>query len=259
MAKRKTKRNARRSQARRGFKICREPMVRLAEDGPLPDVPDRVALTRVPGQPFLFAIARDARTIFASWNIDWRSVFEKAMPADRQVHLRVIGGDGVIETRVAVEPMSGMHYLTISGFHDSYHVEIGYFQPFDTWHSVAMSDEVEMPPQGSVELADVDLVTIPFHLSFQQLMNLFGAANDAPVARVVSEFQKRVLDSERPNKATPTEEQILQKLNLSLPEIAAAGRDFKRSDTEKLTRRARAMLRFGATSPMRELEANSGG
>src|SRR6266436_2362408 len=100
MAKTKTKRNAGRLEARRGFKICRDPTVRLAEDGPLPDVHDRTGLTRVCGQPFLFAIARDAHTIFATWNIDWRSVFGKAMPADRQVHLRVIGDDGVIETRV---------------------------------------------------------------------------------------------------------------------------------------------------------------
>src|SRR5258707_14378718 len=70
MAKRKTKRNAGRLEARRGFKICRDPMVRLVQDGLLPDVHDRTGLTRVHGQPFLFAIARDAHTIFATWNID---------------------------------------------------------------------------------------------------------------------------------------------------------------------------------------------
>jgi len=217
-------------------------MVHLAEDARLPDVDERVDPTRVCGQPFLFAIARDARTIFASWNINWRSVFEKAMPADRQVHLRVIGGEGVIETRVAVEPMSAMHYVTISGLHNSYRVEIGYFHPFDTWHSVATSGEVEMPPRGSVELGDVDLATIPFHLSFQQLANLFGAANDTSVASLVSEFQKRVLVRDKPNEATPFDTQILRSLNLSLPEIAMAERNFKKIDTEKLARRARAML-----------------
>ena len=67
-----------------------------------------------------------------------------------------------------------------------------------------------MPPQGSVELADVDLATIPFHLSFQQLANLFGAPNDTSVARVVSEFQKRVLNSDKPNEATRSDTQILQ-------------------------------------------------
>jgi hypothetical protein len=258
MAKRKTKRNARRSQTRHGFKICKNPMVDLAEDGSRSDGDDHMGLTPVHGQPFLFAIARDARTIFASWNIDWGSVFEKAMPADRQVHLRVIGGGGVIEARVAVEPMSAMHYLTISGLHDSYRVEIGYFQPLDTWHSVATSDEVEMPPHGSVELADVDLATIPFHLTFQQLANLFGAANDTSVARVVSEFRKRVLSSDKPNEATWSETQILRNLNLSLPEIAAAEREFRKVDAEKLARRVRAMLRFAATSPVRGFQANRG-
>ncbi len=233
-------------------------MVHLAEDASQPDVHDRMGPTRVCGQPFLFAIARDARTIFASWNINWRSVFEKAMPVDRQVHLRVIGGEGVIETRVAVEPMSAMHYVTISGLHNSYRVEIGYFQPFDTWHSVATSGEVEMPPQGSAELADVDLATIPFHLSFQQLANLFLAANDTPVARLVSEFQKRVLNCDKPNGATPSDTQILRSLNLSLPAIATAARDLRKIDPEKLARRARAMLRFAATSPVRGFEANSG-
>jgi len=242
MAKRKTKRNAGRLQGRHGFKIRQDPMAHLAEDGPLPDARDGLGLTRVHGSPLLFAIARDARTIFASWNIDWRSVFENAMPADRQVHLRVIGGDGIIETRVAVEPMSAMQYLTISSLHDSYRVEIGYFQPFDTWHSVAMSQEIEMPPQESVGLADVDLATIPFHLSFQQLANLFEAPNNTSIARVVSEFQKHVLSSDKYNEVTRSETQILRNLNLSLSEIAAAGRDFKKIDTGRLTRRARAML-----------------
>jgi hypothetical protein len=105
-----------------------------------------------------------------------------------------------------------------------------------------MSQEVEMPPHESVGLADVDLATIPFHLSFQQLANFFGAANDISVARVVSEFQKRVSSSDKPNEATRSETQILRNLNLSQSEIAAAERDFKKIDTEKLTRRARAML-----------------
>src|SRR5262245_19372957 len=106
MTKRKTKRNAGRSRAQHGFTICKNPMVHLADDEP--DVHNRIGLPHV-RQRLLFAIARDARTIFASWSIDWRSVFEKAMPADRQVHLRVIGRDGIMETTIAVEPMSTMH------------------------------------------------------------------------------------------------------------------------------------------------------
>jgi len=83
---------------------------------------------------------------------------------------------------------------------------------------------------------------------------LFGAANDTSVARLVSEFQKRVLTCDKLNEATRFDTQILRNLNLSLPEIAAAERDFKKIDTEKLARRARAMLRFAATSPVHGFE-----
>ena len=257
MAERKTKRNAVRIQPRRGFKISKDPMVRLAEDEQLFNRGDRMSLARVCRPPILFAIARDSHTIFASWNIDWRSVFENGMPADRQVHLRVIGRNEVVETRVAVEPMSPMRYLTISGLDDSYRVEIGYFHPFDTWHCVATSGEVEMPSQGNVGLGDVDLVTIPFHLSFQELTNLF-ADTDVSLARRISAFQKRILSDDKPNEATLFDARILRDLNLSLPEIAAAEHDFKKIDTEKLARRARAMFRVGATSPMRGFQANPG-
>src|SRR5258707_13114289 len=131
MAKRKTKRNAGRLEARRGFKIRKDPMVGLREGGPRPDVPDCVGLTRAHGQPVLFAVARDARTIFASWNIDWPSLFEKVLPVDRQVHLRLYGADGLQEKSVAVEPMAMMYYLAISGLHTSYGVEVPDYQPAD--------------------------------------------------------------------------------------------------------------------------------
>jgi len=255
MTKRKTKRNAGRSQARHDFKICKNPTVHLANEGLLPDV-DRIGVTHAHGQPFLFAIARDARTIFASWTIDWRSVFEKAMPADRKVHLRVMGGDGIAETTIAVEPKSAMHYLTISGLHNVYRVEIGYFQPFDTWNFVATSGEVQMPSQGSVEHANVELATIPFHISFQELANLFGTPNGTSIARVVSEFQKRVLNSDKPNEKTRLDTQIFSSLNLSPDKIAAAQQNFTRIDSEKLARRARAM--FAATSPVHGFQANPG-
>jgi hypothetical protein len=48
-----------------------------------------VGLPRVHGAPMLFAVARDPRTIFTYWSIDWPAVFAKTVPVDRQAHLRV--------------------------------------------------------------------------------------------------------------------------------------------------------------------------
>ncbi|MGE5214621.1 MAG: hypothetical protein ACM3NN_13125 [Nitrospirota bacterium] len=232
-------------------------MVHLSHDGPSRSH-ERIGAKRARRQPVLFAIARDGRTIFTSWHIDWRSVFGKAMPADRQVHVRVIGRGGVIEKTVVVEPMSDMHWLTISGLHASYRVEIGYFQPFDIWRSVAMSAEVEMPPQAAIEVDEVELATIPFHLSFHQLSNLFGVTDDGSIAKVVSKFQKRVLNSETPNEPTPLDTQILRQLNVSVPDTATAERDFRNIDTARLARRAHPLSRFAATSRLRGFQANPG-
>jgi Domain of unknown function (DUF4912) len=223
--------------------------VRVAAGARLPDVADSAGLPRVYGWPILFAIAQNARTIFANWNIDWPSVFKKAMPMDRQVHLRLIGRSGLEEKKLAVEPMVTMRFIPTSGLHHFYRVEIGYYQPGDVWHSVVMSNEVEMPLEGSAELADMDLVTIPVHLSFQHLLNVFGATNATPLARVVSEFQKRVLSNVWSNKLTPNDAKILRKLNLSLPAMAVARSDFEKSDNTRLARRGRTLIQFAGTSP----------
>src|SRR6266480_7627505 len=115
------------------------------------------------------------------------------MPADRQVHLRVIGGDGVIERTVAVEPMTAMHYVTISVLHKSLSCGDRLFSVIRHLAFCRDGDEIETPPLRSVEVAEVDSGTIPFHLSFQQLAHGVGAAINTPVPRVVSDFENRVL------------------------------------------------------------------
>jgi hypothetical protein len=251
MAERETKRNTRTLKAREGFQICRKAVVRLAADDRVKDAADSVGLPRVHGPPILFAIARDSRCIFAGWNIDWLSVFEKAMPVDRQVHLRMYRADGLEEKSVTVEPMAGMHYVTTPEPYGSYRVEIGYYQPADIWHSVATSNDIVMPPHGSTDTADVDLVTIPFHLSFQQLLDFFGPANDTELAAIISQFQKRASSSEGRARLSAEEKRILRELDVSLSDIAAARRAFDDTDSGKLSRRTGALLGFGASSPSR--------
>jgi hypothetical protein len=254
MAERKRKRNVQTSKTRDAFHISREPIVGLiAADRP-PDVGDSLGLTREHGARILFAIARDPRTIFASWNIDWASLFETVMPVDRQVHLRLYGADGLQEKTVAVEPMAAMHYMTTSGSHPSYSVEIGYYQPADVWHSIAISHQIAMPPTGVSETTDVDLATIPFHVAFQQLLNLFRPATEARLATVLSQFQKRALSRERRKALSGDERKILRKLPVSLSEVAAAWRAVDEIDGEKLARRTRAVLGFGLTSPSHGFE-----
>jgi hypothetical protein len=203
---------------------------------------------RFHGPPRLLAIARDPWTIFAYWNVNWPSIFKNAVPIDRQVHLRVLCTDDLPEKEAAVEPMAGMHYVTMSQRHRACRIEIGYYQPADIWHSVAMSNEVMIPTAETSEAEHVDLATIPFHLRFQQLVDLFGPADHDTLATVISRFQAGAVSSGH-EKLSSEERKILQRTGVALSELADARRAFNQIDREKLERRAEAVLGLGATSP----------
>ena len=254
MAKRKAKRNAATSDAPVGFKIRRQPIIGVATDAPSTHITNSVGLPHLHG-PILFAIARDTHTIFVTWHIDWRSVFTKGMPVDRQVHLRLVGESGV-EKRVAIEPMSATHYLTTPGTHDSYRVEIGYFQPADTWNSVATSEEIAMLPSGFSESSDIDLATIPFHLGFQQLLNLFKPTSATSLAVVISRFEQRVLSDRHQRKQLSLEDKkILHRLGFSTLKIAVQRHRVDQTQRDKLSRRARTLLALRSSSPASGFQA----
>jgi len=150
-----------------------------------------------------------------------------------------------------------MHYLTTSGLHTSYRVEIGYYQPADAWHSAATSQEIVMPPSAIGKTADVDLATIPFHVAFQQLLNLFESDSKIPLAVAISRFEKHVLSSEQSTPLTAADKEVLRELAISLPQIAAAWRRFDETDAEKLVKLTGGQPALGATSPSREFGESS--
>jgi hypothetical protein len=254
MATKNRKRAKSKSDVTDGFRISDGPMVVSAEEagGSHADVSDIAELPRAYGAPMLFAIARDPCTIFAYWSIDWLAIFAKTVPVDRQAHLRVYSADGVEEKSVPVEPMAGNCYITVSRPGASYHVEIGYYQPPDVWNSIASSEKMTMPPDSFGKLGDVDLATIPLHLSFQRLLDLFGASKGDALAETISQFQKRALSNEKRKQLSSKEGQILQEMDLSLSEIAAARRAFSSAGgNEILARRTEMFLGFGPGSPSR--------
>jgi uncharacterized protein DUF4912 len=250
MPRENSKRRSEESNFADGFRISNGPVApQDSEEGRDVVEFDNVGLPRVHGAPMLFAIARDPGTIFTCWSVDWLTVFAKTVPVDRQVHLRVYRADEVEEKNVAVEPMAGYCYIAIPRPSGSYHVEIGYYQPADVWHSVAVSDEVRMPPDQVAAPADFDLVTIPLHLRFQRLLDLFGAGNGDALVEIVSQFQKRAVSNEVRKKLSPEEREVLSAMDLSLSEIAADRREFTRNtDSEALRKRTEALFSFGQTS-----------
>ena len=259
MAETKTKRNGRRSKRHGDFQIRGEPIVRSAERGRSPDVTERTALPRVCDRPTLFVIARDQHTIFVSWNIDWPSVFDQAMPVDQQVHLRLVDGDGFEQKRIAVEPMLGSFYAPVSKPRATYRVELGYYTPNRGWKSVVMSEPVAMPSDALSENTQVDVATVPFHISFQKLVDLLSLTNGDALVTALSRLEDRIVAfAERDIDLVPADREILRALNLSIDDLRAGRGSFARRPNESQPgKRAEAILALGATSPTSGFGASS--
>ena len=238
---------------RKRFHISRKPVVHVAENEKLRDLGSSLELRRYNARPRVLAIARDPWTIFAYWNVDWASLFKTAAPVDRAVHLRIHCADDLKEKEATIEPMAGMHCATLSERHRKCSIEIGFYQPADVWHRVALSNEITMPASEISESEHVDLATIPFHLSFQQLVDLFGA-NEGALAAFISRFQTRAVGSGRYETLSSKERRILDPTGVALSEIADSRRAFNQTNGEKLKKRAEALL--GTNSPPRGFKAD---
>jgi len=240
-----------------GFRVSSEAVV-CPDNEQEKEFGEGVGLPRVHGAPILFAIPRDPRTIFTYWSIDWPAVFAKTFPVDRQAHLRVYRADGVEEESVAVEPMSGNCSIAVSRPDGAYHVEIGYYQPADVWNSIATSKEVTMPRDSFAGYGDVYLATMPFHLSFQRLLDSFGASKGDALAEIISRLQKRAVTDDERDLLSSEEWETVRAMNMSLEEIQRARATFNASANAAVPRRrAEEILGFGSSSPATGFGASS--
>lgn len=210
-------------------------------------------LPRFYGRPVFFGIARDPRTLFVYWEIDWKRAFGDKPPVDRKVYLRVMSNDGSEETRMAVEPFAGNQCVTVSHACSIYRVELGYHEPAEVWHSVAVSEAIATPPDDVSESGNIDVATVPFHLSFQHMVDTFrGSKYDGDaLVEIVAQLQKRADDpSQEP--LSEADREILRALESTLSEADAQQRAKLRKAEDPFATRERieAILGFGASSRM---------
>ena len=192
------------------------------------------------GKSLLVAIARDPRTLFVCWSVDWPAAFGKGLPADRCAHVRIRQNGN--EKTVAVEPMSGSCAIEELEPGQTYSVELGYYAPPETWNSVVTGNEVMMPfVSESDEM--IDVATVPFHLAFQRILDVFRGSNGDDLAQTLAQFQERANRSE----LSRDEAEVLSALDLSpedLQKTAAA-----RESLAKFKRlRQRGEKLFGGSS-----------
>ncbi|MEY2549001.1 MAG: uncharacterized protein QOD64_1583 [Verrucomicrobiota bacterium] len=225
---------------------------RAVDSSALRDYENIGELPRSYGGAFLFSLARDPHTLFVYWDIDWSSVFGETLPPDRKAHLRVLWHEGIEESTVAVEPTAGSHLLPVTHARSSYRVEIGYYAPENVWNSVAISAAVITPPDDVAGNGPVDVATIPFHLSFQHIVDSFrGSKYDGDaLAEILGRLQHHADSSDA--TLPESERELLRALESGLSDSHSTERAQLRNAPDAFAARDRveSILGFGASSPM---------
>ena len=141
--------------------------------GPEPPAPAYEHLGELPstyGTQSVYLVAYDPKQLFVYWDVDWSAAPGAAYS------LHVCRADGEIETEAGISAADAGHYVPVGVPGGTYFVELGTRGRDGSWNPVAHSGRVTMPPEGLAGEDEPKFATLPFHLSFQRLLELIQGA-----------------------------------------------------------------------------------
>ena len=114
----------------------------------------------------VYLVAYDPKQLFAYWDVDWTGG-----PATPYA-LHVCRADGSLEQKTEIAAAEAGKYLPVHVPGGTYFVELGRHGRDGGWQVIATSNNVTMPPAGLAGESEPKFATLPFHLSFQRLLEL---------------------------------------------------------------------------------------
>ncbi len=163
-----------------GYQISAEPVVQtrrsLVTNGAKPGV-SAVAAGAFAGDS-LAVLARDPKTLFVYWDLTVSQHLTAAGLDGGKVLLRVLRADGTEETTAVIDPLLGYAFAEVGSPGASYTCELGGLEG-SNWRRLVHSNPTETPPGALSENEDADFATLPFHLSFQRLIDIFRASSNS--------------------------------------------------------------------------------
>ncbi len=134
------------------------------------------ALPETYGVNSIFLIARDPQWLFCYWDIDWNSFPANAAKKDgKKIFLKVFEGSHE-QSSIEINPEAKNWYIPVQKAGATYHVEIGYSGDKGKWVSIATSVAATTPADNLSNQESVEFATLPFHLTFQRLIDIVKAA-----------------------------------------------------------------------------------
>lgn len=128
------------------------------------------------GTKKLFLIARDPHILFAYWDLSAVQYQEAARAAhDGKVFLEVyVPGEGRVQ-QIHIWDTHRNWYLQVNRPDTNFVAQLGYYRGDGTFEVLARSAEVRTPRDTISPNTDARFVTIPFHISFNELFEMISA------------------------------------------------------------------------------------
>jgi hypothetical protein len=143
------------------------------------------------GTDLLYIIARDPATLFLYWDLNWTRLFAQAGLSPRQVHLRIFREDGLVEGTREINPFRGHCYVEVTTGGSAYYCELGCLEGKE-WTGLVRSGKAVTPKAAMSADLSAEFATLPLHLSFQRLLEVFKTNNgeNKSLARSIAELQE---------------------------------------------------------------------
>src|SRR6516225_7556573 len=119
----------------------------------------------------MFAIARDPHWLFTYWDFDYSK-----FPATRKLYLDV-DCNGNHEAEVEINEIARNWYIPVQSPDAEYTVAFGYRDEKGTWTTVGTAGPTRTPPESISPNWDTQFATVPFHLSFNFLLDVMASAH----------------------------------------------------------------------------------
>lgn len=209
-------------------------------------------LPRSYGTQTLCLMARDPHSLFAYWDIDWNTALREKHPRERKVHLRILNTNGAEQSAVEIQPMAGSCFVTVSEADAAYCAEIGYFDPPRVWNSLARSEIATTAPDRLLPGAGTDFATVPFHLTFQQMIDALRISKpeNESLTAMLRDLRTRAAAPETDGGLTLQQRELARVLEDS-PQFRPAEADFPSGDPAMgwTQQRLERILGLGLSSP----------
>jgi hypothetical protein len=156
-----------------GFHISAQPLVRARPSSNGDELPATY------DSDLLYVTARDPGSLFLYWDVNWRRLFARAGLSPRQVFLRIYREDGSVEGAREINPFLEHCFVEVVNAGGGYFCELGCLVG-DNWTSLVRSGTAFTPHDRVSNDLDAQFATLPLHLSFQRMLDLFETVKMTP-------------------------------------------------------------------------------